>query len=240
MPLLPFPAGARRALFLRREKRFKVLVELDGRQVWVHTNNSGSMRGLLTPGAAALVSPAANPDRALAWTLEALAVDGGWASVNTLAPNRMLRAAFQAGLLPELAGCDAYRPEVRSGDSRLDACFQGPAGEVWVEAKNVTLAQGPAALFPDAATERGRRHLRELMRLAAGGRRVAGFYLVSMPLARCFAPAADIDPDYATLFAQALAAGVEAWPYRAEVGEVGLDLGPRLPLCPPAAVPRPA
>lgn len=233
-PLLPFPAGTRPATFLRREKRFKVLVELDGCQTWVHTNNSGSMRGLLTPGIAALVSPAGNPNRTLAWTLEALEVPGGWASVNTLAPNRLLRAAFEQRQLPELADCTEYRAEARVGASRLDALLHGPAGEVWVEAKNVTLASGPAALFPDAATERGRKHLGELMILAGQGCRVAMFYLVSLPQARCFAPAADIDPAYAELFFQALTAGVEAWPYQAVVAEDGLRLGQRLPLCLPA------
>jgi len=271
-PLLPFPDGTVRAVFLRREKRFKALVRLEGpygpygpygsggqdhldvhdvqaempaeaqprergeqekrgeREVWVHTNNSGAMLGLLRPGCGALISPALNPGRKLAWTLEALESDGSWVCVNTLAPNRMLRAAWQAGLLPETAGTTSFRPEAKVGQSRLDALLSGPAGDIWVEAKNVTLDICGTACFPDAVTERGQRHLRELMALADQGLRTAVFYLVPMAESQCFAPAEIIDPAYAALFRQALARGVEAWPYQALVDEQGLRLGRRLPL----------
>jgi len=253
-PLLPFPDGTVRAVFLRREKRFKALVRLEKpydphgqrqldvqaeisavaqskeREVWVHTNNSGAMLGLLRPGCGALISPALNPGRKLAWTLEALESDGSWVCVNTLAPNRMLRAAWQAGLLPETAGTTSFRPEAKVGQSRLDALLSGPAGDIWVEAKNVTLDICGTACFPDAVTERGQRHLRELMALADQGLRTAVFYLVPMAESQCFAPAEIIDPAYAALFRQALARGVEAWPYQALVDEQGLRLGRRLPL----------
>ena len=237
-PLVPFPDGTRRAIFVRREKRFRALVQLSGadgieHEVWTHTNNSGSMLGLLRPGCDALVSPATNPKRKLPWTLEALSTRGYWASVNTLAPNRVLRAAWEAKALPELFGATDYRSEARCGDSRLDACLQGPDGPMWVEAKNVTMCDYGVALFPDAVTERGRKHLRELMRLAAQGARVATFYLVSMADAECFAPAEAIDSEYARIFYAALDAGVEAWPYLADVNERGVGLRRRLTIVRP-------
>ncbi len=229
-PLLPFPPGTARAVFLRREKRFRALVLMDGREVWAHTNNSGAMLGLLRPGRAALVSPAPGPGRRLAWTLEALECGGSWVCVNTLAPNRLLRAAWQAGLLPETAGTTSFRAEAKVGDSRLDALLSGPGGDIWVEAKNVTLDICGTACFPDAVTQRGQKHLRELMALAARGLRTAVFYLVPMAGAERFAPADFIDPAYAALFHEALAKGVEAWPWRALVDERGLRLDRRLPL----------
>ncbi|EPR44681.1 Sugar fermentation stimulation protein A [Desulfovibrio sp. X2] len=232
-PVFPFPPGTRPGVLLRREKRFLVEVELGGERLWAHTNNSGSMLGLVRRGTEALLSPAANPKRRLPYTLEAVAAGGGWCSVNTLAPNRLLAWAFAQGLLPELAGATAIRPEARSGESRLDARFETPDGPLWVECKNVTLAEDGAALFPDARTERGRKHLEELMRLCAQGARVATFYLVTRADAACFGPAWCVDEDYARAFYAALDAGVEAWPWLARVDEAGIRLTRRLAVVAP-------
>ncbi len=235
-PLLPFPDGCRRGTLVRREKRFSVLVDFgpdkDGQdeQAWAHTNNSGSMLGMLRPGNPVLVSPAANPARKLKWTLELIEDKGVWAGVNTLTPNRLLAAAHAAGQLAETRGYPHFKAEAKAGDSRLDALLDGPKGQLFVEAKNVTLVEDDTAFFPDAVTVRGQKHLRELMRLGETGVRVACFYLVQRGDARCFAPADFIDPEFARLLRQAVDAGVEVWPYRAEVGQDGIDLGPRLPL----------
>ena len=94
------------------------------------------------------------------------------------------------------------------------------------------MVEDDAACFPDAASERGRKHLRELMDIAAHSERAAMFYLVQRPDGHCFAPADFIDPEYAGLFVEALTAGVEMYPFRAVVTTAGIDLGPRLPLSP--------
>ena len=230
-PMLPFPDGCREGRLVRREKRFSVLVDFGhGETAWAHTNNSGSMLGMLRPGNPVLVSPAANPDRKLKWTLELIRDKGVWAGVNTLTPNRLLAAAHKAGQLVETQGYEHFKAEAKVGDSRLDALLEGPRGQLYVEAKNVTLVEDDTAFFPDAVTVRGQKHLRELMRLSAAGVRVAGFYLAQRADARCFAPADFIDPEFARLLGQAMDVGVEVWPYRAEVGSEGIGLGPRLPL----------
>lgn len=228
MLLIPFPKDCVRARFVAREKRFTVHCELDGRSVLAHTNNTGTMLGLLRPGCEVLLSPAANPNRKLPYTLELSSFHSMWVGVNTLTPNRILRRAFEAGAMPELRGYDEFRGEARTGDSRLDAKLTGPAGELWVECKNVTLVEQEVALFPDAETVRGRKHLTELMRLAKTGARVALFFLVQRADGCCFGPADMIDPEYADFFYDALDAGVEVWPYVAEVSEAGIGLGSRL------------
>jgi len=228
--LLPFPGGCIRGRLLRREKRFTVYVEVGGEKVAAHTNNSGSMLGLTRPGSEVLLSPAPGAHRKLAWTLELVRLFGFWVGVNTATPNRLLAAAHAAGLLPETRGYPEYRAERKVGDSRLDALLEGPAGKLWVEAKNVTMVEDGVALFPDAPTERGQKHLRELTALARQGVRVACFFLVQRPDASCFGPADVIDPDYARLFHHALEAGVEAWPYQALVTPNGIGLGERLPI----------
>ncbi|MGL1863140.1 MAG: DNA/RNA nuclease SfsA [Pseudodesulfovibrio sp.] len=230
---ITFPERCRTASFIRRYKRFTVeATALDGPDkgelLLAHTNNTGAMLGLLRPGAQALLSPAANPKRKLKYTLEALTLAGNLVGVNTLTPNRMLYQAWQDGALPELAGYENFKKEAKVGQSRLDAYLSGDKGELWVECKNVTMVEDDIACFPDAVTERGQKHLRELMALADTGVRVALFFLIQRPDGNCFAPADVVDPAYAELFYEALDKGVEAWPYVAHVDETGITLGEKL------------
>lgn len=229
--LLPLPDGSLRARLIRREKRFLVEVEREGDRFWVHCNNSGSMMGLVRPGAEVMISPAAKPGRKLPYTLEMICLDGMWVGVSTMTPNRLLHAAWAAGVLPEAAGYGRMMREVRFGASRLDACFeQDGLAPLWVEAKNVTMVEDEVASFPDAVTERGQKHLRELMTLAETGARVACFYLVQRSDSLCFAPADFVDPAFAELFYQARNRGVEAWVYEAIVSPHGIGLGRPLPV----------
>ncbi len=234
---LPLPGALTVARFVRRYKRFLVdAVGEDGTALTAHANNTGSMLGLLRPGAAIGLSVSDNPKRRLAHTLEMVRVadfaGDFWVGVNTLTPNRLFRKAFLAGAFPELAAFEAIRPEPPFAGGRLDFLVSGETGRCFVECKNVTMVEDGAAMFPDAASERGCKHLVELTRLAREGRdRAAIFFCVQRPDGGCFAPAAVVDPEYARLFAEAVAAGVTVMAYRAEAGPDGISLGERLPLC---------
>ncbi len=231
-PLITFPPGAKKAIFIQRKQRFLVEVETDEGTIWIHTNNSGSMLGLLRPGAEVYISPATTPGRRLPYTLELIKIDGFWVGVNTMTPNRLLNRAWENGRLPEAVGYDVFRKEAKLENSRLDCVMSGPTGVLWVEAKNVTLVEDEIAAFPDAVTQRGQKHLTLLMSLRSQGIRVACFYLIQRPDGRCFGPADYIDSSYARLFWESVSAGVEVWPYRAIVSPEGIDLGSRLPLAP--------
>ncbi|NCC24543.1 MAG: DNA/RNA nuclease SfsA [Deltaproteobacteria bacterium] len=230
---VPLPEGSVRAEFISRSKRFLIQARFRQEEIGVHTNNSGSMLGLLRPGAEILVSPARNPLRKLPWTLELARLGELWVGVNTQMPNRMLRVAWETGTIPELRDWGSYRAEVAAGESRLDARLESGGRRLWVEAKNVTLVEDGVAWFPDAETERGRKHLRELAALARGGDEVACFYLIQRADAQCFGPADFIDPEFARLFYRAMKAGVRIWPYRAEINEKWIGLGSKLPLVRP-------
>ncbi|NCB22660.1 MAG: DNA/RNA nuclease SfsA [Deltaproteobacteria bacterium] len=254
-PLLPLPPHCVEAAFVQRRKRFSVLLRHQGADLWVHSNNSGSMLGLCLPGAPVLASPASNPARKLKYTQECVwlaqravpeppqqppqpqgkpAARGFWVGVNTSTPNRMLEVAFHAHRLPFAEGYTTLVREAKRGQSRLDGLLTGPGlPPLWVECKNVTMVEDDAACFPDAASERGQKHLRELMDIVASGERAAMFYLVQRPDGTCFAPADFIDPAYAALFYEALHAGVEMYPFRAVVSPAGIDLGLLLPVRPP-------
>ena len=251
-PLLPLPQDCVVGNFVQRRKRFSVELALNGEPLWVHSNNSGSMLGLTLPGSPVLASPAANPNRKLKYTQECVwlaqtatpenpgilpiprqSACGFWVGVNTSVPNRMLEAAFYADRLHFAKGYTSLVREAKRGQSRLDGLLTGPGlPPLWVECKNVTMVEDDAACFPDAASERGQKHLRELMDIVAQGERAAMFYLVQRPDGHCFAPADFIDPDYARLFYEAQACGVEIYPYRALVDKNGIDLGGLIPLRP--------
>ncbi|MBG0777828.1 MAG: DNA/RNA nuclease SfsA [Desulfovibrionaceae bacterium] len=234
-PPLPFAGPLRFGRLIRRYKRFLVDFEADGKLLTAHTNNSGSMLGLLRPGARIGVSLAPNPKRKLPYTLEMIELDGAWVGVNTAIPNRMLAHAFAHGLLPFARGYERFTPEARVGRSRVDARLDSTGPDrptLWVEAKNVTLVEDDVAAFPDAVTERGQKHLRELMDIVARGERAAVFCLVQRPDGHCFGPADYIDPAFARLLHEALARGVECHPFRAHVTPEGIFLGAELPLAP--------
>lgn len=245
-PLVPLPEGCLHGRLIRREKRFSIAFAHKGETLWAHTNNSGGMLGLLRPGLPVLVSPAKGRERKLPFTLELVSLeppgggpfhplpaappDGGWAGVNTLIPNRLLRAAFEQGRLPFAGGYTRFAAEAAYKNSRIDALLAGPGmPPLWVECKNVTLVEDGEAAFPDAVTRRGAKHLASLRRIRAGGGRAAMFYLVQRPDARCFSPADYIDPDYAEEYFRAIACGVEIYPVAARVEESGIFWNGTLP-----------
>jgi sugar fermentation stimulation protein A len=187
------------------------------------------MLGLDRPGAAVRLSPAP-PGRRTAYTWELARAGGVWVCINTLVPNRLALAAARARALPLFAGAREVRPEVRvSARSRVDLMARGPWGRLYVEVKSVTLVRDGLALFPDAVTSRGLRHLEELARLAAEGHRAAMLYIVQRSDAKAFAPAADIDPAYAGAYAAARTAGVEVAAVSAVAGPARVRLAGTLP-----------
>jgi sugar fermentation stimulation protein A len=229
--IVRFPRGCLFGRLLKREKRFRVLVEMDGRgPIWVHCNNSGSLLGVWKEGRRAFLSPAANPNRKLPFTLELVRVDGWWVGVNTMTPNRALFGGWRRGVIPQLEGYTSFRREVPKGSSWLDALLEGPGGRLWVEAKNVTLVKDDVACFPDAVTERGRRHLDELKNAVRMGERAACFFLVQREDATGFGPAEFIDPEYARSLREAVKEGVELWAYQARVSPEGITIFRPLPV----------
>jgi len=217
---------------VRRYQRFLADVELaDGTIVTVHCPNSGSMKGCAVPGSRVYLSRSENMARKLAFTWELVESDGCWAGINTALPNRLTREAIENGTATELQGYDSIRCEVPYGEhSRIDLLLEGGQGRCFVEVKNVTLAERGRALFPDAVTTRGQKHLRELMRVVREGDRGVIFFTVQRQDGAAVSPADAIDPEYGRLLRQALDNGVEALAYRALVTPGEIRLTERLPV----------
>jgi len=229
---------------LGREKRFLVHVRLDdGREVVAHTNNTGAMLGCNTPGSRVWLSPADRPGRKLKWTYELVEAAGVLVGINTATANRLAEEGIRDGTVSELAGYRRLRREVRYGErSRVDLLLEdGPADaprRCWVEVKNVTLVRDGVALFPDAPTVRGRKHLVELTARVRAGDRAAMLFVVQRSDADILSAAVEIDPAYAAGLRQAAAAGVETLAYRAEVSPTGIRLATPLAVGSPRRTPR--
>jgi len=217
---------------IRRYQRFLADVLLDsGETVTVHCPNSGSMKGCNLPGSPVYLSVSNNPKRKYPHTWELVESAGVWAGINTALPNRIVHEAIAAGEIPELRGYDAIRPEVPYGTgSRIDLLLTGQRPPCYVEVKNVTLVENDMALFPDAVTTRGQKHLRELMEVVRSGERGVIFFLVQRGDAASVAPADGIDPEYGRLLRLAVTSGVEALAYQAEVTPAEIRICRRLPV----------
>lgn len=229
---MKFPEPLVAGRLVRRYKRFLADVRLDdGTEVTAHCPNTGSMLGCQPDNARVWLSRSRNPKRKLPYTWELVeAVPGQLACVNTARPNAQAREAVEAGRVTELAGYRQCRAEVKYGaeKSRIDLWLSGheTAPDAWVEVKNVTLAENGQGFFPDAVTERGQKHLRELMAQVENGERGVLFFVVNHTGIETVRPADHIDPMYGQLLRQACDAGVEVLAYRSQLaGEDGQPSG---------------
>ena len=208
-----------RGTLIQRYKRFLADVQLENDEiVTAHCTNTGSMMGCKEPGSAVYISRSENLGRKLPYTWELIKADGGWVGINTMHPNKLVPEAVESGVIKELCGYATIRREVKvSAHSRLDLCLEGITGSCFVEVKNVTLAINGTAAFPDAVSERGTKHLKELMRLKRQGHRAAIVFVIQRGDCDNFRPADEIDNEYGRWLRRAVKAGVEALPYRAKV-----------------------
>jgi len=152
-----------------------------------------------------------------------------WVSVNTTLPNRLVRAALAEGALEEFAGWSLVRWEAPYGSSRLDFLLDDARGrKMYLEAKSVTLVQDGVALFPDAVTARGARHVHELMAAVEEGHEAAVLFVLQRPDASRIVAARAIDPAFAQALERARDAGVRILGRRCSVGWEGIRLGERV------------
>ena len=141
-----------------------------------------------------------------------------------------MERALERGALEELAGWSYVRREVPFGDSRLDFLMEGEDGRtLYIEAKSVTLVEDGVALFPDAVTARGARHLEELIRATEEGHEAAVLFVLQRPDAERIVAARAIDPVFSETLARAEAAGVRILGRRCHVGWDGIELAGPVP-----------
>lgn len=216
---------------IRRYKRFLSDIELDtGELVVAHCTNSGSMKSCLENGAEVYLSPVNDPKRKTRFTWEMIKINNGWVGINTGIPNKLAYEAIVAGTIPGLEGYTKVKREVKFEDSRFDVYAENKEEKCFIEVKNVSMKENEFALFPDAVTIRGQKHLKTLMEVKKLGIRAVMLYIIQRSDVEIFAPAKTIDPEYASLLKKAIETGVEVIPMQAKVTPKGVDLKKRLPI----------
>jgi sugar fermentation stimulation protein A len=228
-----FPRPLLRGVLIQRYKRFFADIELDeGGCITAHVPNPGAMLGLKTPGQAVWVSPADNPRRTLAFTLELVEADGGLVGVNTMHPNRLAEEAILAGVIPELSGYARLQREVKyDADSRIDLLLSDDARpDAYVEVKNCHFRREPGlAEFPDCVTTRGVKHLKALERVVAAGMHAVMLFVIQRGDCARFETADDIDRAYGPALREAAVKGVAVLAYACELSEREIRLTRPLP-----------
>jgi sugar fermentation stimulation protein A len=207
-----------RAEFVERPNRFVVRANVEGEIVAAHLADPGRLRELLLPGVELVLKRESGSHRKTAFTVFLVRHGEVWVCINTRVPNRVAEEALTQGLIEPLSGYAHVRREVVRGGSRLDFLLTSDGlSDCWVEVKSVSLVEGRRALFPDAPTTRGARHLRELTEIAAGGERAAALFLIQREDVDAFSPHEERDPDFAQALRTAAAGGVEIYAYRCRV-----------------------
>ena len=198
-------------ILLKRYKRFLADVELeDGKVVTAHVPNTGSMKSTNEPGSRVAMSYNPLPSRKLKWSLELVQAQKHWVGVNTSLTNRIVEEAIVGRRIGPLRGAWEIRREVKYGkSSRIDLLLEKGGARCYVEVKNVTYKQGRRALFPDAVTARGAKHLLELAEMVRQGHRAVAFFLVNRGDCSSMGPAWEIDPKYSQLLKRVSKQGVE-------------------------------
>jgi sugar fermentation stimulation protein A len=216
---------------IQRYKRFLADVSLDdGTQVTAHCTNSGSMKSCLEEGAEVWLTPVDDPKRKTRFTWEMIRIGGEWVGINTLNPNKLAFEWINEGLIEGLEGMSGLRREVKWGDSRFDLCGEDRTGTCYIEVKNVTLREGDRALFPDAVTGRGRKHLNTLIGIKGAGMRAVMLYVIQRMDVTRFSPAREIDPAYGEALDKAVRMGVEVIAVQARIGPERINFHRTLPV----------
>lgn len=212
------------ARFLERPDRFTALVEMGGGTVRVHVKNTGRCRELLVPGARVWLAPGTAPGRKTAWDLVVVEKPTARGTLlvdlDAQAPNAVFAEWAAAGRSPW--GEVSIQREVRYGASRLDFLLGTAQGPRLVEVKGVTLEDDGAARFPDAPTERGVRHLRELTRAVREGTAATAFFVIQMEGMRSFSPNDETHPAFGAALREAAASGVDVQAWECAVETDGL------------------
>jgi sugar fermentation stimulation protein A len=220
------------AKLLRRYKRFLADVELDnGELITVHCPNTGAMTGCAEPGSTVWLSVSNSPTRKYPHTWELVDTARGMACIHSARANAVVAEAFDAGMIPGFSTLEELRREVKYGaGSRADLVLVQGGGEVFVEVKSVTLClEGGQGVFPDAVSERGRKHLQELQTLSEAGTRAMMFFCVLHAGISRVSAAGDIDPRYRQALREAMEAGVEVQAWRADISPGQMCLTQQLP-----------
>jgi sugar fermentation stimulation protein A len=218
--------------FIARENRFRARVRLAGEEVAAHVPNSGRLSELLELDRQVLLAEARAAHRVTDYDLLMVRLPDTLVSIDARLPNKLFLEAARKGALPEFEGLTSVQAEVAYGRSRLDFLLESQNGgaRCLVEVKSVTLVQEGVARFPDAVTERGRRHVRELCDALGDVGRAAVVFVIQRDDAQAFAPHDASDPEFGATLQEVASRGVEVYAYTCQVSPEEVFINGRAPV----------
>lgn len=222
-PSPPLPAT-----LIKRPNRFLGVVDLDGTEVQAFIPNPGRMHELMVPGTRVYVIPREGAHRKTRFDLTLVEYNDTLVSIDSRLPNYMLREAIEEGL-PEFEGYRVERAEPTFHDSRLDLKLTDGVNQVLLEAKSCTLVMDNIALFPDAPTKRGTRHMNTLVVALEHGRAAACF-VIQRNDAREWRPNEEMDPEFTAALRNAVENGVEAYAFTCDINLNMVSIQKQVPI----------
>lgn len=196
--------NVKNGIFISRPNRFIAVVEIDGREEMVHVKNTGRCRELLLPKSRVVLCPSENKNRKTRYDLIAVYKKGlGLVNIDSQAANQAVKEWLS------LQGYDLIRPEYAYGKSRLDFYLEKGKRKILMEVKGCTLEIDGVGYFPDAPTQRGVRHVKELTRAVSEGYECFVVFVIQMPKVNAVYPHAAMDPAFAEAMKKAREAGVK-------------------------------
>lgn len=220
----------REATFVARENRFTCLVNVSGGTEAAYLPNSGRLDSVLFPGQMVFLAEKSSPFRRTRYDLVVTNLNGTFVSVDSRVPGEVVHEALRQGALPPFAGYSSIRREVPRGGSRLDFLLGNSNSQCLLEVKSVTLAHRGMALFPDAPTLRGRRHLHSLIGAKRDGYAAAIVFVIQRQDVEGFSPNDAVDAEFGRALRAARLRGVGIYAYRCRVSPGEVKLGDEVPV----------
>ncbi|MDO4338147.1 MAG: DNA/RNA nuclease SfsA [Eubacteriales bacterium] len=218
----------KKAAFLSRPNRFIAQVELDGKIETVHVKNTGRCKELLIPGASVILEESKNPGRKTKYDLVCVKKQGRWINMDSQIPNKAAVEWVQQGnLFPEKV---KLYPERKYGNSRFDIYVESPVRRAFIEVKGVTLEEENIARFPDAPTQRGVKHIEELINCLKEGYEAYLLFVIQMKGIRKFEPNWDTHREFGETLKAARAAGVKLLAYDCLITEDSIEIQSPVPI----------
>jgi len=211
-------------VFLERPNRYLATVNIAGRKVSAHVPDPGRLPGLMIPGRQVRLIHNPGPQRKTDYSLVLVKHGSIWVCVYPVFANTLVRDALERDALPPLSGFTSFAAEVKQGKSRFDFYLEYPKEEAFVEVKSVSYVDRKVGKFPDAPTERGRRHLMELIDLKKKGYRTAVVFVSPRSDTRSITSNDAVDPEFGECLRKASQAGVELYGYNCRVTASSVSL----------------
>ena len=215
-------------IFLERPNRFIANVLIDGKKEKVHVKNTGRCKEILTKGTKVYLEKSNNPNRKTKYSLISAYKEDQLINIDSQVPNKVVFDAIKSNRIKELENIKVLKREVTFGNSRFDLYFEKDKESGFIEVKGVTLENNGLSLFPDAPTERGTKHIKEMIKVVESGLKGYIFFLIQMENIKYFTPNTSMDEKFSNALIEANKKGVNILAYNSIVKEDSIKINEKI------------